>query len=83
MSLIATLERAVVALERIANALEESEQDQRNRIVALRVTSDVTSLAEMFLRQIRDGNPLAMATALRLAEAVLAASNVDSESRTA
>lgn len=49
MSLIATLER-------IANALEESEQDQRNRIVALRVTS----LAEMFLRQIRDGNPLAM-----------------------
>lgn len=53
MSLIATLER-------IANALEESEQDQRNRIVALRVTSDVTSLAEMFLRQIRDGNPLAM-----------------------
>ena len=52
MSLIATLERAVVAL------------------------------AQALLRQISDGNPLAMATALRLAEAVLA-DVIDSESRTA
>ena len=61
---------------------EAPEQGQRNRIVEVRVTSDVTSLAERFLREIRDGNPLAMATALRLAEAVLAAV-VDSKSRTA
>ena len=61
---------------------EAPEQGQRNRIVEVRVTSDVTSLAERFLREIRDGNPLAMANALRLAEAVLA-DVVDSKSSTA